>query len=44
MTLGGWVVFGQIPDSAVAVGAVIVVFSGMFLLWQEMRTKVSSEV
>lgn len=44
MTLGGWVVFGQVPDHAVAVGAVIVVASGMFLLWQEMRTKVSSEV
>jgi drug/metabolite transporter (DMT)-like permease len=44
MTLGGWLVFGQIPDHAVAVGAVIVVASGMFLLWQEMRTKVSSEV
>lgn len=44
MTLGGWLVFGQIPDHAVAVGAVIVVTSGMYLLWQEMRTKVSSEV
>ena len=44
MTIGGWLVFGQIPDHAVAVGAVIVVASGMFLLWQEMRTKVSSEV
>jgi drug/metabolite transporter (DMT)-like permease len=44
MTLGGWLVFGQIPDHAVALGAVIVVASGMFLLWREMRTKVSSEV
>ena len=42
MTLGGWLVFGQTPDHAVASGAVIVVASGMFLLWREMRTKVSS--
>ena len=42
MTLGGWLVFGQTPDHAVALGAVIVVASGMFLLWREMRTKVSS--
>jgi hypothetical protein len=38
-----WLVsFGQTPDHAVALGAVIVVASGMFLLWREMRTKVSS--
>jgi len=42
MTLGGWLVFGQTPDHAVALGAVIVVASGLFLLWREMRTKVSS--
>ncbi len=42
MTLGGWLVFGQTPDHAVALGAVIVVASGMFLLWREIRTKVSS--
>jgi drug/metabolite transporter (DMT)-like permease len=42
MALGGWLVFGQTPDHAVALGAVIVVASGMFLLWREMRTKVSS--
>jgi len=28
-------VFGQIPDTAVVVGAVIVVFSGLYLLWRE---------
>ena len=44
MTLGGWLVFDQTPDHAVALGAVIVVASGMFLLWREMRTKVSSEL
>jgi drug/metabolite transporter (DMT)-like permease len=42
MTLGGWLVFGHTPDHAVALGAVIMVASGMFLLWREMRTKVSS--
>ena len=42
MALGGWLVFGQTPDHEVALGAVIVVASGMFLLWREMRTKVSS--
>jgi len=44
MSLGGWLVFGQTPDQAVAFGAVIVVASGLFLLWREMRTKVSSEL
>lgn len=44
MTLGGWLVFDQTPDQAVALGAVVVVASGMFLLWREMRTKVSSEI
>jgi drug/metabolite transporter (DMT)-like permease len=37
MTLGGWLVFGQIPDSAVAFGACIVVLSGLYLLWREFR-------
>jgi drug/metabolite transporter (DMT)-like permease len=44
MTLGGWLVFDQTPDQAVALGAVVVVASGMFLLWREMRTKVSSQI
>lgn len=37
MTLGGWLVFDQIPDSAVALGACIVVLSGLYLLWREFR-------
>ena len=37
MTLGGWLVFGQIPDSAVALGACIVILSGLYLLWREFR-------
>ena len=35
MAIGGWLVFGQIPDSAVVLGAVIVVYSGLYLLWRE---------
>ena len=37
MSVGGWLVFGQIPDSAVALGACIVVLSGLYLLWREFR-------
>jgi drug/metabolite transporter (DMT)-like permease len=37
MTLGGWLIFGQIPDSAVVIGACIVVMSGLYLLWREFR-------
>jgi drug/metabolite transporter (DMT)-like permease len=39
MTLGGWLVFGQIPDAAVVLGACIVVISGLYLLWREFRLK-----
>lgn len=35
MSLGGWLVFGQIPDAAVVLGAGIVVLSGLYLLWRE---------
>jgi drug/metabolite transporter (DMT)-like permease len=38
MTLGGWLVFGQIPDAAVVVGASVVVLSGLYLLWRELKT------
>jgi drug/metabolite transporter (DMT)-like permease len=38
MVLGGWVVFGQWPDAMVLVGAVVVVASGLYLLWQAMRS------
>jgi drug/metabolite transporter (DMT)-like permease len=37
MTLGGWLIFGQMPDSAVVIGACIVVMSGLYLLWREFR-------
>ena len=39
MTLGGWLVFGQIPDVAVVLGACVVVLSGLYLLWQEFKTR-----
>ena len=41
MTLGGWLVFGQIPDSAVVVGACVVVLSGLYLLWHEFKLQKS---
>jgi drug/metabolite transporter (DMT)-like permease len=41
MALGGWLVFGQIPDVAVVVGAFIVVLSGLYLLWYEFRLQKS---
>jgi drug/metabolite transporter (DMT)-like permease len=37
MSLGGWLVFSQVPDAFVVAGALVVVFSGLYLLWQEMR-------
>lgn len=37
MSLGGWLIFGQIPDTAVVLGAGIVVLSGLYLLWREFK-------
>lgn len=37
MTLGGWLVFGQVPDQAVLLGAGVVVTSGLYLLWREFQ-------
>jgi drug/metabolite transporter (DMT)-like permease len=39
MALAGWLVFGQVPDAFVVAGAVVVVSSGLYLLWLEMRRK-----
>lgn len=39
MSLGGWLVFGQVPDRFVVLGAVVVVGSGLYLLWHEMRAE-----
>ncbi len=37
MTLWGWLVFHQVPDAFVVAGAAVVVASGLYLLWLEMR-------
>jgi len=37
MTFWGWLIFDQVPDEAVVVGACIVVMSGLYLLWRELR-------
>jgi drug/metabolite transporter (DMT)-like permease len=37
MTLLGWLVFGQVPDALVIAGAAVVVASGLFLLWVEVK-------
>jgi len=39
MTLWGWLVFNQIPDAFVVAGAGVVVASGLYLLWMEMRRR-----
>lgn len=37
MTVWGWLVFAQVPDAFVIAGAAVVVTSGLYLLWLEMR-------
>jgi drug/metabolite transporter (DMT)-like permease len=37
MVLWGWLIFGQLPDAFVVAGAAVVVGSGLYLLWLEMR-------
>lgn len=37
MCLAGWLVFGHVPDAAVVGGSVIVVLSGLYLLYREFR-------
>ena len=37
MVLWGWLLFGQLPDFFVVAGAVVVVASGLYLLWLEVR-------
>ncbi len=39
MTLWGWLVFNQVPDGLVVGGAAVVVTSGLYLLWLEMRRR-----
>ena len=37
MSFWGWLVFDQVPDALVVGGAAVVVLSGLYLLWLEMR-------
>ena len=37
MTVLGWLVFGQVPDRSVVLGATVVVCSGLYLLWREFQ-------
>ncbi len=39
MALWGWLVFNQVPDAFVIAGALVVVVSGLYLLWMEIRRK-----
>jgi drug/metabolite transporter (DMT)-like permease len=39
MALWGWLVFKQVPDAFVIAGALVVVVSGLYLLWMEMRRR-----
>ncbi len=39
MTLLGWLVFGQVPGPLVVGGALVVVLSGLYLLWLEMKRR-----
>jgi drug/metabolite transporter (DMT)-like permease len=44
MTLWGWLLFSQMPDVFVIAGAIVVVSSGLYLLWLEMRPRQPSTV
>lgn len=37
MSFWGWLVFAQVPDALVVAGAAVVVLSGLYLLWLEIR-------
>jgi drug/metabolite transporter (DMT)-like permease len=39
MTFAGWLVFRQVPDAFVVAGAAVVVASGLYLLWLEVRKR-----
>lgn len=39
MVLWGWLVFGQWPDAFVVAGALVVVGSGLYLLWLDLRRR-----
>jgi drug/metabolite transporter (DMT)-like permease len=37
MSVLGWWVFGQVPDLTVVLGTLVVVASGLYLLWREFQ-------
>ena len=39
MVFWGWLLFGQLPDAFVVAGALVVVLSGLYLLWLEMKRR-----
>ncbi len=39
MALWGWLIFAQVPDGFVVAGSLVVVLSGLYLLWLEMRRR-----
>jgi drug/metabolite transporter (DMT)-like permease len=39
MTAWGWLIFGQVPGLLVVAGAAVVVASGLYLLWLELRAR-----
>ncbi|MEY4751079.1 MAG: Riboflavin transporter [Pseudomonadota bacterium] len=43
MTLWGWLLFSQVPDVFVIAGAAVVVSSGLYLLWLEVRGRVEGQ-
>jgi drug/metabolite transporter (DMT)-like permease len=44
MTLSGWVFFGDVPGGWTIAGAVVVIASGLWLLWQERRRRPAGEL
>ncbi|MET0311590.1 MAG: DMT family transporter, partial [Burkholderiaceae bacterium] len=44
MALWGWILFAQVPDAFVIAGSAVVVGSGLFLLWLEMRPRKDSRL
>ena len=37
MAVWGWLLFGDVPGTAVLLGATLIVASGLFLLWEQGR-------
>jgi drug/metabolite transporter (DMT)-like permease len=44
MALWGWLIFTQVPDGFVVAGAGVVVASGLYLLWMEIRRQPPREI